>query len=73
MQRYFDDDDSYSDKDKDRIQQMWNMKCFILLVFAGATGIVTEKVPGKHSLDSQQQTVMLGISYIMRKVQQSEN
>jgi hypothetical protein len=37
---------------------MWNMKCFIIPVIIGATGIVTkglnkylETIPGKHSID----------------------
>jgi hypothetical protein len=43
------------------IQRMWNMKCFIILVINGATGIVTrglkkylETIPGKYSIDSLQ-------------------
>jgi hypothetical protein len=43
------------------IQRMWNMKCFIIPVIIGATGIVTrglkeylETIPGKHSIDSLQ-------------------
>jgi hypothetical protein len=41
------------------IQRMWNMKCFVIPVISGATGIVTrglikylETIPGKHSIDS---------------------
>jgi hypothetical protein len=41
------------------MQQMWNMKCMIMLVVVGATGIVTnimkknfEAMPEKHSIDS---------------------
>jgi hypothetical protein len=41
------------------IQRMWNMKCFVIPVIIGATGIVTkglkkhlETIPGKHSIDS---------------------
>jgi hypothetical protein len=41
------------------IQQMWNMKCFVIPVITEATGIVTrglkrypETIPGKHSIDS---------------------
>jgi hypothetical protein len=37
------------------MQQMWNMKCFVILVIIGATGIVTkglnkylETIPRKH-------------------------
>jgi hypothetical protein len=40
---------------------MWNMKCFVIPVIIGATGIVTrglkknlETIPGKHSIDSLQ-------------------
>jgi hypothetical protein len=61
------------------IQQMWNMKCFIIPVITGATGIVTkelnkylETIPGKHSIDSAQKTAVLGTSHIIRKVLQSE-
>jgi hypothetical protein len=38
---------------------MWNMKCFVVPVIIGATGIVTkglkknlETIPGKHSIYS---------------------
>jgi hypothetical protein len=40
------------------IKRMWNMKCFIIPVITGATGIVTkglkcmETIPGKHSTHS---------------------
>jgi len=41
------------------IQRMWNLKCTIVPVIIGATGVVTrslrknlETVPGKHSIDS---------------------
>jgi hypothetical protein len=43
------------------IQRMWNMKCFVIPVIIGATGIITgrlkkylETIPGKHSIDSLQ-------------------
>ena len=43
------------------IQRMWNLKCTIIPVIIGATGIVTrslgnnlEAVPGRHSTDSLQ-------------------
>ena len=43
------------------IQRMWNLKCMIVPVIIGATGIVTrslrknlEAVPGKQSIDSLQ-------------------
>jgi hypothetical protein len=58
---------------------MWNMKCFVIPVIIGATGIVTsglkkylETIPGKHSIDSLQKTAVLGTSHIIRKVLQSE-
>jgi hypothetical protein len=61
------------------IQRMWNLKCTIILIVIGATGIVTrslkknlETVPGKHSVDSLQNTVILGTSQIIRKVLQCE-
>jgi hypothetical protein len=61
------------------IQRMWNMKCFVIPVIIGTTGIVTRglkkntwKLPGKHSIDSVQKTAVLGTSRIMRKVLQSE-
>jgi hypothetical protein len=61
------------------IQQMWNLKCTIVPVIIGATGIVTrsvrknlETVPGKHSIDSIQKTAILGTSHIIRKVLQCE-
>ena len=44
---------------------MWNLKCTIVPVIIGATGIVTrslkknlETVPGKHSIDSLQKTAI---------------
>ena len=59
------------------IQRMWNLKCTIILVIIGATGIVTrslmkEAAPGKHSIDSLQKTTILGTSHIIRKVVQCE-
>ena len=58
---------------------MWNLKCTIIPVIIGATGIVTrslrknlETVPGKHSIDSLQKTAILGTSHIIRKVLQCE-
>jgi hypothetical protein len=58
---------------------MWNMKCLVIPVITGATGIVTivlkkylETIPGKHSIDSLQKTAVLGTSHITRKVLQSE-
>ena len=59
--------------------RMWNLKCTIVPVIIGATGIVTrslkknmETVPGKHSIDSLQKTAVLGTSHIIRKVLQCE-
>jgi len=44
---------------------MWNLKCKIIQVISGATGIVIkglrknlEAIPGKHLLDSQQMTTI---------------
>jgi len=58
---------------------MWNLKCRIIPVIIGATGIVTrglrkrlEAVPGKHSIDSLQKADILGTSHIIRKVLQCE-
>jgi hypothetical protein len=55
------------------------MKCFVIPVITGATGIVTrglkkhlDTIPGKHSIDSLQKTAVLGTSQIIRKVLQSE-
>jgi hypothetical protein len=46
---------------------MWNLKCMIIPVINGASGIVTrslrknlEATPGKHSIDSLQKTAVLG-------------
>jgi len=57
------------------IQRMWNLKCTIVPVIIGATGIVTrnlrknlETVPAKHSIDSLQKTAILGTSHVVRKV-----
>jgi hypothetical protein len=59
------------------IQRMWNVKCMIVPVVIGATGIVTkalkknlEAIPGKHSIDSIQKTALLGTSHVIRKVLQ---
>ena len=61
------------------IKRMWNLKCTIVPVTIGATGIVTrslrrnlETVPGNHSIDSVQKTAILGTSHIIRKVLQCE-
>jgi hypothetical protein len=51
----------------------------IIIIIIGATGIVKkslrknlEVIPGKHSIDSLQQTAILGTSHIIRKVLQCE-
>ena len=61
------------------IQRMWNLKCTIIPIIIGATGIVTrslrknlEAVPEKHSIDSLQKAAILGTSHIIRKVLQCE-
>jgi len=61
------------------IKRMWNLKCTIILVIIGATGIVTrslrknlEAVPGIHSIDSLQKTAILRTSHTIRKVLQCE-
>ena len=61
------------------IQRMWNLKCTIIPIIIGATGIVTrslrknlEAVPEKHSIDSLKKTAVLGTSHIIRQVLQSE-
>jgi hypothetical protein len=61
------------------IKRMWNLKCTIIPVIIGATGIVKrdlrknlEFVPGKHSIVSLQKTAILGTSHIIRKVLQCE-
>ena len=61
------------------IQRIWNLKCTIIPVIIGATGIVTRSlrkklgaVTGEHSIDSLQKTAILGTSHIIRKVLQCE-
>jgi hypothetical protein len=61
------------------IQRMWNLKCTIIPVIIGATGIRRrslrknlEALPGKHSIDSLQKTTTLGTSHRIRKVLQCE-
>jgi hypothetical protein len=58
---------------------MWNMKCFVIPVIIGATGIVSkslqkylETIPGQHTIDSLQKTAILGTWHIIRKVLQAE-
>jgi len=59
------------------IQQMWNLKCTIIPIITGATGIVmrslkknVETIPQKHSIDSLQKTAILGTSHTIRKILQ---
>jgi hypothetical protein len=61
------------------IQRMWNMKCFVIPVIIGATGIISkslqnylETIPGQHSIDSLQKTAILGTSHIIMKVLQAK-
>jgi hypothetical protein len=61
------------------MKRMWNLKCTIAPVITGDTGIVMkrlrrnlEAIPGKHSIDSLQQTAVLGTSHIIWKVLQCE-
>jgi hypothetical protein len=61
------------------IQRMWNMKCFVIPVNTGATGIVTKglkKTPGNNTRKEFNRfctkTAVLGTSHIIRKVLQSE-
>jgi len=58
---------------------MWNLKCTIIPIIIGATGILTrslkknlEAVPRKHSTDSLQKTAILGTSHTIQKVLQRE-
>jgi hypothetical protein len=58
---------------------MLNIKCIIIPVIIGASGIVTkvlkknlEAIPATHSIDSLQKTAVLGTSHIIRKVLLSE-
>ena len=58
---------------------MWNLKCTIVPVIIGVTGIVKRSlmknlgtVPGKHSIGSLQKTATLGTSHIIRIVLQCE-
>jgi len=53
---------------------MWNLKCKIIPVKTGVTGIVTkglrkhlETITGKHSIDSIHNTAILGTSHIIQK------
>jgi hypothetical protein len=55
------------------------MKCFVIPVIIGATGIVSkslqkylETITGQRSIDSLQKAAILGTSHIIRKVLQDE-
>jgi hypothetical protein len=68
-----------NNNNNNNIQRMWNLKCMIIPVIIGATGIVTrslrknlEAIPGKHSTDLLQKTAILGTSHIIRKVLQGK-
>jgi hypothetical protein len=57
---------------------MWDLKCKIMPVTNGTTGIVIkglgknlEAIPGTHSVDSLQTAAVLGTSHVIRKVLQS--
>jgi len=61
------------------IQRMWHLKCTIVPVIIGDSGIVTrslrkslEAVPGRHSIDSLQNAAVRGTSHMIRKVMQCE-
>jgi hypothetical protein len=58
---------------------MWNMECMNIPGISGATRMVTyglkkvlKAIPGKHSIDSLQNTAVLGTSHIKRKALQCE-
>jgi hypothetical protein len=62
------------------IKRMWNLKCTIIPIITEATGIVTkslrknlETIPGKNSIDSLQNTAILGIRHIIRKALLCQN
>jgi hypothetical protein len=53
---------------------MWNMKCIVIPVVMGTTGIVTKRLkqylettPGKHSIDSLQKVAVLRTSHVIRE------
>jgi hypothetical protein len=55
------------------------MKCMLIPIVNGATGIVTEglkknveAIPGKHSVDPLQKTAIRGTSHVRWKVLQCE-
>jgi hypothetical protein len=46
-----DDDDQHQHHLSIEIQQMWNMKCFVIPIIIGAMGIVNKslKIPGNNT------------------------
>ena len=59
---------------------MWNLKCKIIPVISGATGIVTrslrknlEDIPGQQSIDSLQKTSILGTTHTIWEILQCES
>ena len=57
------------------IQRMWNAKTEVIPVIVGATGTISKSfrkyvsnVPGNHEVKELQKTVILGTTYILRKV-----
>jgi len=61
------------------VPRKWNLKCTIIPGISGATGMATnglkkvlKATPGKHSINSTQNTAVLVTSHIIRKVLQSE-
>ena len=61
------------------IRRTWNMKCMIIPVIIGVTGMATrglkkvlKAIPGTHSIDTLQNTAVPETSHIIRKVLLSE-
>jgi hypothetical protein len=55
------------------IQRMWNLKCLVIPVIIGATGIVTSGNDTRKAFNRfSTKTAVLGTSHILRKVLQSE-
>jgi hypothetical protein len=54
---------------------MWNVKTRMMLAIIGATGTISKSfrkyvsdIPGNHDIKELQNTAILGIAYILRKV-----
>ena len=67
----------YTERERERERRAWNVKCMIIPVITGATGLVTkglkkdlEAVPVDRSIDSPQKTAVLGTAHIIWKVLQ---